>query len=102
MFFKVGVLKHFAIFTANHGCNFIKKRLKHSCFPVNIAKVLRTLFFTEHLQWLLVLLVLFRTNYPHYLKVLAAMNLERLEISENIQKEWAKLNQERSSVVRLK
>ena len=23
-------------------CNFIKKRLQHSCFPVNIAKFLRT------------------------------------------------------------
>ena len=24
-------------------CNFIKKRLEHRCFPVNIAKFLRTL-----------------------------------------------------------
>ena len=24
------------------GCNFIKKRLQHRCFPVNIAKFLRT------------------------------------------------------------
>ena len=23
-------------------CNFIKKRLQHWCFPVNIAKILRT------------------------------------------------------------
>ena len=33
-------------------CNFLKKRLKHSCFPVHIAKFLRTAFFTEH-RWLL-------------------------------------------------
>ena len=26
-------------------CNFIKKRLQHNCFPVNIAKFLRTAFF---------------------------------------------------------
>ena len=25
-------------------CNFIKKRLQHRCFPVNIAKYLRTTF----------------------------------------------------------
>ena len=25
-----------------HVCNFIKKRLQHRCFPVNIAKFLRT------------------------------------------------------------
>ena len=31
----------------------LKKRLWHRCFPVNFAKFLRTLFFTEHLQWLL-------------------------------------------------
>ena len=34
-------------------CNFTKKRLQHSCFPVNITKFLRTRFFTEHLRWLL-------------------------------------------------
>ena len=26
-------------------CNFIKKRLQYSCFPVNIAKMLRKAFF---------------------------------------------------------
>ena len=30
-------------------CNFIKKTLQHRCFPVYIAKFLRTPFFTEHL-----------------------------------------------------
>ena len=34
-------------------CIFIKKRLQHMCFPVNFAKVLRTLIFKEHLRWLL-------------------------------------------------
>ena len=33
----------------------LKKRLWHRCFPVNIAKYLRTPFFTEHLWWLLLL-----------------------------------------------
>ena len=32
---------------------FLKKRLWHSCFPVNFAKFLRTPFLTEHLRWLL-------------------------------------------------
>ena len=34
-------------------CNYIKERLQHGCFPVNIAKFLRTAFLTEHLRWLL-------------------------------------------------
>ena len=34
-------------------CNFIKKRIQHRCFAVNIAKFIRTVFFTEHLWWLL-------------------------------------------------
>ena len=34
-------------------CDFIKKRLRRRCFPVNIARFLRTGFFTEHLRWLL-------------------------------------------------
>ena len=50
------VLKIFVIFTEKHlcwslflnkvadfqACNFIKKRLQHSCFPVNIARFLST------------------------------------------------------------
>ena len=34
-------------------CNFIKKRLQHRCFPVNIAKFLRTAYFKDLLRWLL-------------------------------------------------
>ena len=31
----------------------LKKTFWHKCFPVNIAKFLRTSIFTEHLRWLL-------------------------------------------------
>ena len=31
---------------------FIKKRLQHRCFPVNIPNVLGTAFFIEQFQWL--------------------------------------------------
>ena len=67
LFFKISALKNFAIFTRKHlfwslffnkvadlkVCNFIKKRLQHRRFPVNIARFSRTAFFTEHLRWLL-------------------------------------------------
>ena len=33
--------------------NSIKKKLQHKCFPVKFAKVFRTPFFTEQLQWIL-------------------------------------------------
>ena len=56
MFYKKTVLKNFAIFTGKHRYwslflinlhvlkiyKFIKKRLQHRCFPVNIVKFLRT------------------------------------------------------------
>ena len=51
VFRKKGVLKNFAIFTRKYLCwslfdvfwvNFIKKRLQHRYFPVNITKFLRT------------------------------------------------------------
>ena len=50
-----GVLKNFAVFTGKHlqASNFIKKRFQNMCFPVNIAKFLRTASFIEHLRWLL-------------------------------------------------
>ena len=41
-------------------CNFIKKSHQQSCFPKNIAKFLRTVFFTENL-WRLSL-----NNYLQY------------------------------------
>ena len=34
-------------------CNRIKKRLQHRCFPVKFVKFLKTPFFTEKFQWLL-------------------------------------------------
>ena len=65
MFSKISVLKYFAIFTGKHLCwslfliklslfnkvaglkpgSFIKKRLQHRCFPLNIAKFLRAVFY---------------------------------------------------------
>ena len=67
MFFETDVLKNFSIFTGKHLCrgfffnkvaglhawDFIKKRLQYRCFPVNIAKFLRTAFIKQHLRWLL-------------------------------------------------
>ena len=64
MFSKIDVHKNFAIFTGEHlswslflikllNRDFSKKRLQHRCFPVNIAKFLKTPFFTEHFQLLL-------------------------------------------------
>ena len=64
VFYKKGVLRNFTNFTGKHRCqslffnkvaglrpaNLLKKSLWHGCFPVNFAKFLRTLFFTEHLR----------------------------------------------------
>ena len=36
-------------------CNFIKRRLWRRCFPMNVAKFLRTPSLIEHFQWLLLL-----------------------------------------------
>ena len=70
MFFEIGVLKNFAIFTGKHLCwslfnkvagvrpaTLLKERLHHRCFLMNIAKFLRTAFVIEHLWWLFLLSV---------------------------------------------
>ena len=63
MFFKLGVLKYFAIFTGKHTCwslcliklqalkpaTYIKNRLQHRSKSVNIAKLLRVSFSIKHL-----------------------------------------------------
>ena len=43
-------------------CNFRKKRLQHSCFPVNIAKFLRTLILMKICDQLLLPLLLLIIN----------------------------------------
>ena len=66
MFHKKAVFKNLAIFTGKHlvwslflyensglhACKFIKERLQHRCFPVNIAKFLRTFFLNNICEWL--------------------------------------------------
>ena len=53
MFFKIDVFNNFAIFTGNTcvGVSYrfilLKKRPQHWCFPANIAKFLRTVFFKK-------------------------------------------------------
>ena len=49
------VFKDFAIYTWKRlkACNFIKKKLQHRSFPMNIAKLLRTAFLMGQLRWLL-------------------------------------------------
>ena len=54
MFFKIGVLKNFAIFIAKHlSCSLflikLQKILQHRLFPVKFTKFLKTPFFIEHL-----------------------------------------------------
>ena len=59
MFCKIDALKNLAIFTGKHLrwrfflINFIKIRLQHRCFPVNIAKCLSTAFYIEHLPFIM-------------------------------------------------
>ena len=71
VFCKKGVPRNFAKFTRKYlyqsifyercrleACNFIKKQIRHKCFSVDFAKFLRTPLFAEHLQWLLLYLLL--------------------------------------------
>ena len=62
MFFKIGALKNFEIFTGKHFCwwsLFLIKLQAFRCFPVNIAKFLRAAFFIEHFRWLLLQMLCF-------------------------------------------
>ena len=45
MFFETNVLKNFPTFTKGlKACNFFKKKIQYTCFPVNIAKFFNTAF----------------------------------------------------------
>ena len=49
MFFKIGSLKNLQYSLENTLINFIKKRLRHRCFPVDISNFLKTALFIERL-----------------------------------------------------
>ena len=53
LFCNKDVLKNFAKFTKNTCARVFFLRKLQRCFLVNFAKFLSTLFFTEHLRWLL-------------------------------------------------
>ena len=78
MYCKKGVLRNFTKFIGKHLCQsllfnklqvstLLIKKIWQRCFPVNFVKFLRTLFLTEHLWWLLMLMNLWTIfNYlPH-------------------------------------
>ena len=67
MFFKMGVLKNFAIFTGEHLCwkERPKKSLQQRCFLVKYCKIFKNTLFTEHL-WTTAS-VLYCTIVPLYL-----------------------------------
>ena len=91
---KKDVLRNFVKFSGKHPCQslffnkvaspatLLKKRLWHSCFPVNFAEFLRTPFLTEHLRWLL--LYTFRWDSETCIRLSYAKNLnfqnERLRL----------------------
>ena len=68
---KKAVPKNFVIFTIKHlcwslssiklqqACNFIKRRLQDRCFPVNIAKILKTPILKNSCKRLLLNFLLF-------------------------------------------
>ena len=67
VFGKKGVIKKPTKFTGNYQCRklslnkvaglrpatLLQKRLRHRCFPVNFEKFLGTLFFIEHIRWII-------------------------------------------------
>ena len=83
VFCTKGVLKHFANFTGKHlrqslffnkaadlrPATLLKNRPWHRCFSVNFAKFLRTPFFTEHLQCLLLKFI------SHHIKEMLYVNI---------------------------
>ena len=100
LFYKKGVLKNFIKFTGKHlcqslffnkvaglrpqACNFIRpatlliKRLWHGCFPVNFTKFLKTLFFIEHLRWLLLNVLILLSSYVTFVMVSSLKGLQVL------------------------
>ena len=86
--------KNFAIFTGKHICwslffNFIEKRLQHRCFPVNIGKFVKNLFWRtspyacfwrDFRKWLIRTFILKRRfqNHPDFVILQKYQSLSNL------------------------
>ena len=65
-------------------CNFIKKRLQHSSFPVNIVKSLLAAFLTEHLRRLLLFKVLNKNRITKLETYRILKKMSKFEKSDDI------------------
>ena len=70
-------------------CNFLKKRLQYRCFPVNIAKFLRTLILMKICEQLLLQFLLLTVNISSYGLVSAHNSIGLLQSSSLRFKEFS-------------
>ena len=98
VFCKKSFLRNFAKFTGKQRCQSLffnkvaglrtatlfKKRLWHRCFPVNFSKFLRTLFFIEHLWWLLLKVLRILVNLKKHLTNFLENRKQRVVLMTNI------------------
>ena len=69
-------------------CNFLNKGLQHRCFPVNIAKFLRTLILTKICEQLLLQFLLLIVNISSWVLVSALNSIGLLQRSSSRFKEF--------------
>ena len=98
----LGVLRSFGIFTGKRLCwnlfsskvtgsraaSLLKKRPQHKSFPVNIAKFSKTAFFMEHLQGLLLFVLLRLPPMPLFLTLTPLFPMLIFIPPENIRKSY--------------
>ena len=70
-------------------CNVLKKRLRHRCFPVNIAKFLRTLILMKICEQLLLQFLLLTVNISFWVLVSALNSIGLLQRSSSRFKEFS-------------
>ena len=70
-------------------CNFLEKGLQHKCFPVNIAKILRTLILMKICEQLLLQFLLLTVNISSWVLVSALNSIGPLQRSSSRFKEFS-------------
>ena len=70
----------FLIKLQHQTCNFIKKRVRHRCFPVNFAKFLRTSFLQNTSVWLLLALGVKKVKRAIFILKIYQVRLEQVNL----------------------
>ena len=87
MFLKISQYLQYNTCAGVSGVNFIKKRLQHKCFPVNITEFSKTPISKNICEWLLLL----RPSQEHWKGTKETLKENGLKMKKKVKVKWKEM-----------